>query len=60
MAYAHVGSPAVFFEGMAGPYRAHVIIRPAEVIPGLADVSVRVEGAQVERVTALPVPEGRS
>jgi hypothetical protein len=54
-ARAHVGSPAVFFEGMAGPYRAHVVVRPAEVIPGLADISVRVEGAEVERVTALPM-----
>lgn len=54
-AQAHVGSPTVFFEGMAGPYRAHVVIRPAEVIPGLADISVRVDDAKVERVTALPI-----
>jgi hypothetical protein len=54
-ARAHVGSPNVFFEGMAGPYPVHVIIRPAEVIPGLADIAVRVEGAGVERVTALPI-----
>src|SRR5262245_13027108 len=54
-AEGHVGSPAVFFDGMAGPYRAHVMIRPAEVIPGLADISVRVDDAAVERVTALPI-----
>jgi hypothetical protein len=33
----------------------HVVIRPAEVIPGLAEISVRVEGAGIERVTALPI-----
>jgi hypothetical protein len=32
-----------------------VVIRPAEVIPGLADISVRVDEAGVERVTALPM-----
>src|SRR5262245_56453509 len=53
-ASAHVGSPNVFFEGKAGPYPVHVIIRPAEVIPGLAEISARVEG-DVQRVTALPI-----
>ena len=52
---AHVGSPNVFFEGKAGPYPVHVVIRPPEVIPGLAEISVRVEAAGVERVTALPI-----
>jgi hypothetical protein len=54
-ALAHVGSPTVYFEGQAGPYPVHVIIQPAEVIPGLAEISVRVEGHGVERVTALPI-----
>src|SRR5260221_2492362 len=53
-ARAHVGSPNVFFEGKAGPYPVHVVIKPAEVIPGLAEISVRVEGG-VDRVTALPI-----
>jgi hypothetical protein len=52
---AHVGSPNVFFEGKAGPYPVHVIIRPAEVIPGLAEITIRVESAGIERVTALPI-----
>jgi len=51
----HVGSPNVFFEGNAGPYPVHVVIRPPEVIPGLAEISVRVESKGVERVTALPI-----
>ncbi len=52
---AHVGSPTVFFEGQAGPYNTHVVIRPAEVIPGLAEIAVRVDGTKAERVTALPI-----
>ncbi len=55
VASAHVGSPNVFFDGMAGLYPVHVIIRPPEVIPGLAEISVRVEGRGIEQVTALPI-----
>ncbi|MEY2428527.1 MAG: hypothetical protein QOJ40_1412, partial [Verrucomicrobiota bacterium] len=55
IAHAHIGSPNVFFEGQAGPYPVHVVIRPAEVIPGLAEISVRVESGGVQRVTALPI-----
>jgi hypothetical protein len=54
-AHAHVGSPNVFFEGQAGPYPVRVVIQPAEVIPGLAEISVRVEAGNVERITALPM-----
>jgi hypothetical protein len=55
-ARAHVGSPDVFFEGQAGPYRVHVVIVPAEVIPGLAEISVRIDGGgAVQRVSALPI-----
>ena len=54
-AHAHIGSPNVFFEGRAGDYPVRVVIRPAEVIPGLAEISVRVEAAGVTRVTALPI-----
>jgi hypothetical protein len=54
-AEAHIGSPNVFFEGKAGPYPVRIVIRPAEVIPGLAEISVRVESGAVERVTALPI-----
>src|SRR5690349_5285167 len=52
---AHVGSPTVFYEGAAGPYQARVTVRPPEVIPGLATVSVRVFTPGVEHVTALPI-----
>jgi hypothetical protein len=47
---AHVGSPDVWFEGNAGPYAVRVYIRPPEVVPGLAEISIRV--ANATRVTA--------
>ena len=61
----HVGSKNVFFAGDAGPYPVSVVVRPPDVVPGLAEVSVRVPGGagDVERVTVRPVrwdaaPEG--
>ncbi len=63
VATGHVGSNNVFFSGEAGPYPVSVVIRPPEVIPGLAEISVRVPGDGVDRVTVRPVrwdaaPEG--
>ena len=55
VATGHVGSNNVFFAGEAGPYPVSVIIRPPEVIPGLAEVSVRVPGGGADRVTVRPV-----
>ncbi len=55
-AHAHVGSPDVYAEGQAGPYRLSIVIRPPLVIPGVADVEVRAETAGVDRVTITPVP----
>lgn len=53
--WGHVGSPNVFFDGVAGPYPVRVIVRPPEVIPGLAEVTVRVKEGTAERVTVQPV-----
>ena len=63
VATGHVGSKNVFFTGEAGPWPVSVVIRPPEVIPGLAEVSVRVSGGGADRVTVRPVrwdaaPEG--
>ncbi|MCA1580668.1 MAG: hypothetical protein LC796_04605 [Acidobacteria bacterium] len=55
-AAAHVGSPDTFFAGAAGPYAVRVTIRPPGVVPGLAEISVRVESAGVRRVTIRPIP----
>jgi hypothetical protein len=40
---AHVGSPDVVYEGNAGPYPVHVIVRPPMVVPGVAQVIVRLD-----------------
>ncbi len=55
LASAHVGSPNVFFEGQAGPYPVRVVIRPPSVVPGLAEINVRVSDPGPVQVTALPV-----
>ena len=61
----HVGSKNVFFTGEAGPYPVSVVVRPPDVVPGLAEISVRIPGGEgeVEQVTVRPVrwdaaPEG--
>ena len=54
-ASAHIGSPNVYFEGSAGPYPIRVVVRPPGVVPGLAEINVRVLDGAAERVTALPV-----
>src|SRR3989441_148699 len=52
---AHVGSPNVFLDGKAGEYPVRVVIRPPDVVPGLAEITVRVQGESIQRVTVLPV-----
>jgi len=52
---AHVGSPNVFFTGMAGPWPVRIVVRPPAVIPGLAEVTVRVQAGTPERVLVQPV-----
>lgn len=50
----HVGSPNVFFSGKAGPYDVRVVVRPPEVVPGVARVTVRTL-EDVQRVSIRPV-----
>ena len=54
-ARAHIGSPNVIYEGLAGPYHVRVIVRPPGVIPGLADINVRVLSGEPATVSVLPV-----
>ena len=59
--YAHVGSPDIYAEGSAGPYRLFVTIRPPTVIPGVAEIEVRVVPDKTTDVTAsgiqiAPIP----
>src|SRR5712692_1001061 len=53
---AHVGSPDVFHEGSAGPYRLLVTIRPPQVVPGVAEVEIRSASPEVREVRIAPVP----
>ena len=50
---AHVGSPDAWYEGNAGPYKITVQVQLAGVVPGVAQIFVRVPGERVDRVTVL-------
>src|SRR6516162_2641825 len=52
---AHIGSPDVFFEGDAGPYRLLVTIRPPQVIPGVAEIEIRSLAADVSQIHIVPL-----
>jgi hypothetical protein len=54
--HAHVGSPDVFYEGKAGPYAVMVTIRPPAVIPGVAEVEIRIPADGVREVRVVPLP----
>ncbi|HYP30115.1 MAG TPA: hypothetical protein VE262_25645 [Blastocatellia bacterium] len=54
-ASAHIGSPDIFFDGEAGPYKVLVSIRPPDVVPGIAEISVHVDDPRASRVTLQPV-----
>ena len=53
---AHIGSPDVFLDGMAGPYRLFVTVRPPYAIPGVADVDILTTGDEVRDVHIVPLP----
>jgi hypothetical protein len=50
-ASAHVGSPDVFYEGHAGPYRLFVTVTVPQVIPGVADVQIRAASGDVTGIS---------
>jgi hypothetical protein len=52
---AHVGSPDVFYEGSAGPYRLFVTVRVPQVIPGVAEIQIRSESGEVRAVRVVPL-----
>ena len=56
---AHVGSPDIFYEGPAGPYRVTVSIRPPDVVPHRADQRAHRRCEAVSRHTsAYPLQQG--
>lgn len=54
--WAHVGSPDIFYEGDAGPYRLLVTVRPPQVIPGVAEVEIRSATREVRQIRIVPLP----
>ncbi|HEX5076390.1 MAG TPA: hypothetical protein VFW03_24480 [Gemmatimonadaceae bacterium] len=50
---AHIGSPDVWFDGLAGPYKVLVHVEAPPVVPGIAIINVRVAEPGVSRVTAF-------
>lgn len=55
-ASAHVGSPDVFLDAQAGPYRVFVTVRPPRAIPGVAEVEILTSAAGVREVRIVPMP----
>ena len=55
-AHAHVGSKDVFEQVSAGPYNLFVTIRMPTVIPGVANVEVRSDGAAISGIHITPLP----
>src|ERR1700730_5341203 len=54
-AWAHVGSPDVFYQGMAGPYRLFVTVRMPQMIPGIAQVEVQCLEGSAEDIQIVPL-----
>lgn len=55
LARAHIGSPDVFFDGQAGPYPVSVTIRMPGVVPGRAQILVRIRSEEPVRVSCVPI-----
>jgi len=55
IAFAHVGSPDVYYQGDAGPYRLLVTVRPPAMVPGVAEVDVHTTSASVSKMNIVPV-----
>src|SRR5437879_2196339 len=53
--WAHVGSPDVFLEGNAGPYRLFVTVRVPQVIPGIAAIEIRSESDKLTEIRIAPM-----
>ncbi len=53
--FAHIGSPDVYFEGEAGAYHLLVTVNPPPMVPGVAQVRVRVTSGTVSGMSLVPV-----
>jgi hypothetical protein len=55
IAFAHVGSPDVYYQGDAGPYRLLITVRPPAMVPGIAQVDVRNTSGSVSKINIVPI-----
>jgi hypothetical protein len=55
VAQAHVNSPDVYYDGNAGPYRLLVAVRPPVVVPGVAQIEIRVVDGDVDSIEIRPM-----
>jgi hypothetical protein len=53
---AHIGSPDVFVDSTAGPYRLFVTVRPPHAIPGVAEVEVLTTSDDIHEIRIVPLP----
>src|ERR1700683_1567706 len=53
--WAHVGSPDVYFQGLAGPYHLTVTIRTPAMIPGVAAIEIRSSDPGVLSISVVPL-----
>ena len=52
---AHVGSPDVYFQGVAGPYRLSASIRTPQMIPGIADLQISGATTGIRSIRVQPL-----
>jgi hypothetical protein len=52
---AHVGSPDIYYEGKAGPYRLNVTIQMPQTVPGIATVFIRSATPGVRQMRLAPM-----
>jgi hypothetical protein len=55
IAFAHVGSPDVYYQGDAGPYHLLITVRPPAMVPGVAQVDVSSTSGSVNTIKIVPV-----
>ena len=51
---AHVGSPDIYFQGVAGPYHLIVTVRTPQMIPGVASIEVVSATPGITKISAVP------
>lgn len=55
LAFAHVNSPDVYYDGQAGSYHLLVTVRPPAVVPGIAEILIRSDSKDVDAIQILPL-----